>query len=108
MMYVDFVANGNEYKLRLNTRDVVNLEKQIGCNPMAIFGNGKTIPTITVMAHILHCSMTQYNHGITLDKAYAIFDEWLADGHTMTDFLAVIVDIYKVSGIFPEGADEKN
>ena len=39
---------------------------------------------------------------ITLDNAYSIFDEWLADGHTVMDFLAVIIDIYKVSGIIQQ------
>lgn len=108
MMYCDFTAGGNEYKLRLNTRDVVTLEKRLGCNPMAIFGDGKTIPTVTVMVAILHSAMQSYNHNITMDKAYDIFDEWLADGHTMPEFLAVIVDIYKVSGIIPEEVTEKN
>ena len=108
MMYLDFTAGGNEYKLRLNTRDVVALEKRLGCNPMAIFGDGKTIPTVTTMVTILHAAMQPYNHSISLDKAYDIFDEWLADGHTMTDFLVVIVDIYKVSGIIPEEVNEKN
>ena len=108
MMYYDFTANGNEYKLRLNTRDVVALEKRLGCNPMAIFGDGKTIPTVTVMVEVLHAAMQPFNHNITMDKAYGIFDEWLADGHTMPEFLAVIVEIYKVSGIIPEEVEEKN
>lgn len=108
MLYTDFTVKDNQYKLRLNTRNIVNLEKQLGCNPMAVFGTGTTIPTITVMVHILHNSMQQYQSNITLDKAYDIFDEWLDDGHTMTEFLAVIIDIYKVSGIIPEEVTEKN
>jgi hypothetical protein len=107
-MYLDFTAGGNDYKLRLNTRDIVALEKRLGCNPMAIFGDGRTIPTVTVMVTILHAAMQSFNHNVTLDKAYDIFDEWLADGHTMTEFLVVIVDIYKVSGIIPEEVTEKN
>lgn len=108
MMYLDFTAGGNEYKLRLNTRDVVALEKRLGCNPMAIFGDGRTIPTITVMVEILHASMQAYQHNITMEKAYDIFDTWLNDGNTMPEFIAVIVDIYKVSGIIPNEVDEKN
>lgn len=109
MNYIDFEAGGNAYRLRLNTRNVVALEKRIGVNPLAVFGNGDTIPTITVMVEILHASMTQLNHGITLDKAYDIFDSWLADGHTMTDFIPVIIDIYKVSGLMADTEEaEKN
>ena len=109
MVYVDFTANNKEYKLRLNTRTVVSLEKQLGCNPLSIFGNGDTMPTITTMVQILYASMQPLNHGITLEDAYNIFDEYLADGHSMTDFLSVIVEIFKVSGLIKgEGAGEKN
>lgn len=108
MMYVDFTAGNKDYKLRLSVRATVALERQLGCNPIAIFGNGDTIPTITQMVNILHASMTQYNHGITLNDAYDIFDAWLADGNAITDFLPVIVDIYKVSGIIKQEDNEKN
>lgn len=109
MMYVDFTAGNKEYKLRLTTRSVVALEKKLGCNPLAIFGDGETIPTITTMVDILHASLGQYNHGITLEKAYEIFDQWLEDGNAITDFVAVIIEIYKVSGLIKEtDVEEKN
>jgi hypothetical protein len=105
-MYIDFSAGNEEYRLRLNTRNVVALEKQLGCNPLSIFGNGDTIPTITTMVCILHASLQQYDHGINLEKAFDIFDKWLDDGHTMTDFIPIILDIYKASGIMA-GSSEK-
>jgi hypothetical protein len=100
-MYFDFEAGNKAYKLRLTTRAIMALESKIGCNPMMVFGNGSRIPTITEMIHILHNSLTQFNHNITLNDAMKIFDEWLDDGHTPTDFIAVIVSIYKASGIIP-------
>lgn len=108
MLYVDFSTGVKEYKLRLSTRNTVMLEKQLGCNPLAIFGNGDTIPTVTVMVTILHVSLQQYQHGITLNDAYDIFDEYLANGNTMTDFIPVIVEIYKVSGLIKNDTQEKN
>lgn len=108
MMYVDFTANNKQYKLRLSTRAIVALERQLGCNPLAIFGNGDTIPTITTMVTILHASLQQLEHGITLDGAYNIFDDYLADGHSATEFINVILDIYKVSGLIPKDTEEKN
>ena len=106
MMYIDFSAGNKDYKLRLTTRGIVALEKQIGCNPLRIFGNGETIPTITTMVQILHASLQALQHGITLDDAYTIFDSYLEDGHAMTDFIPVIMDIYKVSGIIRNGKEE--
>lgn len=107
MMYYDFTANGKEYKLRLNTRNIVALEKSLGCNPLAVFGDGDTIPTVTTMVAILHASLQQYQHNITLADAYNIFDEYLVDGNSAIEFISVIMEIYKVSGIIKEQT-EKN
>ena len=116
MLYFDFEAGNNAYKLRLNTRNVVALEKALGCNPVMVFGNGDRIPTVTQMVAILNQSLQTYHHGITTDKAYDIFDAWLNDGHVMTDFIPVIIDIYRASGIMQQenaapddiGEEEKN
>ncbi len=108
MMYVDFHAGDKDYKLRLSTRNIAMLEKQLGCNPLAIFGKGDTIPTITTMVQVLYASLIQYNHGTSLDDAYDIFDSWLADGNTATDFIYIILDIYRVSGLVKKESIEKN
>lgn len=107
MMYYDFEAGNTAYKLRLNTRNIVALEKALGCAPLAIFGKGDTIPTITQMVQVLHASLQQFQHSITLDKTYDIFDSYLADGNSSTDFITVIVEIYKVSGIIKEDRVEE-
>lgn len=109
MKYVDFEAGNKSYKLRLNTRNVVALEKQLGCNPLSIFGDGETIPPVAQMVAILHSSLQQLNHGISYNDALDIFDEYLADGNQMTDFITVIVDIFKASGLIKnDEVDEKN
>lgn len=108
MMYYDFSAGGKDYKLRLGTRDIIALEKKLGCNPISIFGKGDTIPTITSMVDVLHASLQPYHHGTSVNDAYGIFDEWLADGHVLTDFIVVIVELYKVSGLIKTEVDEKN
>lgn len=111
-MFYEFTVGDKTYKLRLTTRDIVSLEKKLGCNPIAIFGNGDTIPTVTTMVQVLHASLQTYNHGIDANGAYDIFDSYIADGHSVTDFIAVIVEIYKASGIINKEAlgegSEKN
>lgn len=111
MMYLDFTAGNKDYKLRLNTRAIVLLEKQLGCNPLAIFmgdGNETTVPTVTAMVTILHAALQQYQHSISLEDTFSIFDTWLEDGHSTTDFLTVILELYKVSGIIKTEDAEKN
>ena len=106
-MYYTFTVNDTDYKLRLNTKNVVELEKKLGCNPLGIFGNGDKIPTVTEMVTVLHQALQQFQHGITINDAYTIFDNYIEDGNTATDFIPVIVDIYKASGIIKE-ENEKN
>lgn len=110
MMYTEFTAGNVTYRLRLNTRAIVTLEKALGCNPLAIFGDGDTIPPVTTMVSILHAALQPLQHSISLNDAYDIFDSYIADGNQVTDFLNVIVDIYKVSGLIreTEQVDEKN
>lgn len=109
MNYITFEVGSTSYKLRLNTRGIVALEKQLGCNPLTIFGvKGDVIPTITTMVTVLHASLQQYNHNITLNDAYDIFDAYLESGKATTDFIPVILDIYKVSGIVPKDNEVKN
>ena len=109
MMYVDFNVKEKNYKLRLATRNIVALEKATGCNPLSIFNNSEELPPITTMVTILFHSMQKFNHGISLTDAYDIFDEYLEE-HSATDFISVILDIYKVSGIIREDkeVEEKN
>ena len=108
MNYIDFEVGNKTYKLRLSTRNIVMLEKQLGCNPLNIFGaNNDSVPTITVMVAILHASLQQYNHGISLNDAYDIFDDYLAEGNSTVDFIPTIIEIYKASGIIPKDAKEE-
>ena len=107
MLYTDFHAGNKDYKLRLSIRNTVALEKMLGCNPLMIFGNGDRMPTITEMTTILHFSLQQYQHNLTMTDSQDIFEEWLNDGNAITDFVAIIIEIYKVSGII-KNEEEKN
>lgn len=109
MTYTTFTTTKDEYKLALTTSAICQLEKKIGCNPLSVFGDGSTIPTVSTMVLILHASLQKYQHGISEEKACAIFDEWLDNGNVITDFVPVILDIYKVSGLIKaEEETEKN
>ena len=109
MNYIDFEAGNKSYKLRLTTRNIVALEKTLGRNPMSIFfeGSDERIPTITEMVAILHASLQQFNHGISINDAYDIFDAWLSEGHSTIEFVNTILEIYKASGIVPNDIETK-
>lgn len=111
MNSVDFIVGDKTYRLSLTTRGIVQLERRIGCNPIMLFttnGEDSRIPTVTEMVTVLHSALTRFNHGITLDDAYDIFDEYIADGHDAMDLIPVIIELYQASGIMPKEDDEKN
>lgn len=110
MNYYELNVEDKTYKLRLTTRNIVALEKAIGKNPLGIFTGENEIPTITEMVSILFYSLLPYQHNIGMNEAYDIFDNYMLN-NSAADFIAVILEIYKASGIIRETSgseDEKN
>lgn len=110
MLYYTWNVKENEYKLRLNAKNTVDLEKYLGANPVTILTNmskNNELPDLDTLLTIISYSMQQFNHGISLNDVYNIYDEYIDDGHNMFELLTVVMEIYKVSGLIPE-VDEKN
>lgn len=113
MLYTIITIKDNEYKARLNAKACVDLEKRLGTNPLNVFSkiaNNGEIPELTTLISILHASLQAYNHGITIDKTYELYDQFIDDGHTMIDLIPILLEVFKVSGFFNEEANdtEKN
>lgn len=103
MMYTDLTIGEKELKLRLDARSCVSLERKLGKSPLAIFmTEDKSLPKLEDLILILHASLQKYNKGFTEDKTYDLYDEYIEEGNTFTDFIPVIMDIFKVSGFFKE------
>lgn len=113
MLYTTFTVKDRDYKLRLNAKSCVDLEKKLGTNPLNIFidiaGNDTMkLPNLNDLIAVLHYSLQALEHGITMDKTYEIYDAFIEEGHSMTDLIPIIIDVYKVSGLIPEEVEEKN
>lgn len=109
--FVEFKAGNEEYKLRLGMSDILSLENKLGGNPMSVFGTGDTVPEFKTMIDVLHASLQKFHHGVTWEKASEILEKWIDEENCMNDFIFVIFEIYKVSGIIPRDFDidmEKN
>ena len=104
MLYTIFSVGETEYKCRLNTKGLIELEKKLGSNPLGIFLNvsNNELPKLSDLMFVLHASLQSYNHGISLDDTYSIYDTYIEEGNTFMDFIPVVMDIYKVSGLFQE------
>lgn len=111
-MFTEFNVGDHTYKLRLTTQGSVQLEKELGANPLQIFMgiDEDVLPKIGDMMLVLYQMLRPYNHGITLTDTYEIFDKYIADGHNVWDLVPVIIDVFKEAGFIPkdEDAEPKN
>ena len=108
MNYITLTIGDTEYKLRINTRGCVALEKALGYNPIQMFmdlDNDK-LPKLTDMIVIFHAMLQALQHGLTLDKVYDIYDQYLADGHTMFDLVPVFIEVFQAGGFVTASTEE--
>lgn len=103
MIYTTLTIGEKEYKLRMSSAKVVEVEKTIGKNPLDILIGAQRgqLPLMGDTIAIFWGALTYYQHGIKREAVYDIYDEYIAEGHTYTDFiLNVLVDIFVTAGYF--------
>lgn len=109
-MFVELIINEKSYKLRLTTKASVALEKALGYNAITMFmdiDNG-VMPKLNDILIVLHAMLQTYNHGLSMDKVYDLFDEYVADGHNMYDLIPLFVEVFQQSGYMPSAKEEDN
>lgn len=95
-----------EYKLKLKTSTLCDLEEKIGTSLMNALGSGN-MPALKIMLTITHYAMKDYNSNIKFKDVQNLFDKYVDEGGSQLEFFTkVIMDIYKVSGFFTESQTE--
>lgn len=108
MLFTTFKVGENEYQLRLTARNCVELERKLGENPLNIFmsaGEGK-LPSLEKLLVALHASMTEYNHNISMDDIYDIYDKYCENGGNLMNLMTTLLEVFKTAGYFVD--DTKN
>lgn len=117
MLFTTFKAGANEYKLRLTASAMFEVEKKLGENPLNFFINisDSQVPKMSTMITVLWGAMQKFQHGITMEAACDIYDEFIDDGNTMMDLIPILIELLKASGFMtaetedaPEDENEKN
>lgn len=111
--------NDKDYMLRLSVRNIINLEKKMNMNPLSVFTKmgENELPKIEDMMIVFHESL-QYqvkienqgraakgekqDYAITFEDAESLYDEYMDEGKTYVEFIQLIMEIFKVSGLFKE------
>lgn len=100
MRYTEFKVGDNEYKLRLATNEIVNIEKKIGGNILSIFMSEGKIPSMEELLMVLHGALQKFHHKITLIDTYNIYDEYVDDGGTFESLIEILLEVFEVAGFF--------
>lgn len=99
-MYIELTIGGEIYKLRLTTKNSIQLERALGYNPLTMLmeiDKGK-MPKLNDVITILQYCLLPYHHGFNLDKTMELFDTYVEDGHNMFDLIPVFIEVFKNSG----------
>lgn len=108
-MYTELIINGETYKLRLNTRASISLEKSMGRNPLIVLmdaADGK-LPKLTDIILILQAMLQQYHHGYNVEKTMDLFDKYVEDGNSMIELIPVLLEVFQQSGYISKAATEE-
>lgn len=110
MNYTVFEVGTNEFKLRLDTKNTVALEKVLGTNPVNELMKcaGGLLPSFDFITATLHASLQKYHHGFTMTKVYGLVDEAIDEGKNLADFIPTLMEVFQVSGILPKEQPEED
>lgn len=98
-----WTVGGKEYKLKLTTAVICQLEDKFKCNLMNILANSGGMPSLSVMLTITQGAMKSWEHGIKYVDVQELFDRYCEEGGTQLSFVTdVLMPIYQVSGFFSE------
>lgn len=108
-MFTELQIKNETYKLRLNTRSSVALERSLGKSPLSLLMrlDAGELPTLTDMILILHAMLQPLNHGISLEKTYDLYDAYVEDGHGLFDLLPIIIEVFQESGYLTKPGSEE-
>ena len=98
--YAIWEVNETEYKLKLKTATITQLEEKLGRSLVAVFGTDG-MPPLSIMLTIVHGAMKDWNSNIKRKDVDDLFDQYLDEGGSQLEFYATtFMDVYKVSGFF--------
>ena len=98
-----------EYVLKLTTKAIVETEERLGCNIIDIFAEVDSghLPKLKDLLIIFHEAM-RYTHGIKFDDVFDIYSDYIEEGHTYPDFVVMLLNVMRDSGLLPKESEEED
>lgn len=104
MLYNTLTIKGTDYKLRLNTRATIVLEKRIKKNPLMIFAAFEQGHPFQVedLFNMLYCSLLPYHDGMTEEKVMDLIDDFIEEGGSALQLADVLAEVVLKAGYMPK------
>lgn len=109
--YIILNVGEKEYKLRLPAAEAINLENKLGKNPLIalyVDHDNNILPKLIDVIFTLHFSLQKFDHGISLEDTYNIYDEYIDNGGTFGELINALFNVLEVSGYFRKVDNGKN
>lgn len=98
--FATWEVGGNEYKLKLKTAVICQIESKLGDNLLSIVTKGE-IPPLFIMLTIVQGAAQAYHHNLKYADVQNLFDTYCEEGGTqLTLFADVVMPIMIASGFF--------
>lgn len=95
-----------EYKLKLTTAVICQLEEKFKGNLLTLISSG-SVPPLSVMLTIIQGAMKPWAAGIKYKEVQDLFDQYCEEGGTqMSLMIDVLIPVYEVSGFFSAAQTE--
>ena len=93
-----------DYQMRLTASAIMTIEKKLGKPLFAALEHiqDNMIETITT---IIWGAMQPMNAGFTMEKATALFDEYIDNDHSIEELMIEINKLFEASGFFKKGQE---
>lgn len=100
--FYTMTVGGEEYKMRLTASAIMQIEKKLG---KPLFKALETIQDnmVETITTILWGAMQPLNAGFTMEKATALFDDYIDDGRSIEELMLEINGLFEASGFFRKG-----
>lgn len=96
--FCEWTVDGQTYRLKLKTSDVVALEQRLkkSCLDLLDVQSGMGVPSLTTMLTIVYYAMKSWQHGIKETDVMTLFDKYIEDGGSQIDFYVnIVLDKYR-------------
>ena len=100
--FYTLTVGGEEYKLRLTASAIMQIEKKLG-KPLFTALEKIQENMIETIITIIWGALQPLNANMPFEKATALFDDYIDDGHSIEELMYEINAMFEASGFFKKG-----